>query len=146
MSTSKGTGRDQASAEAASQRGPAGPGLPRQAACRVAALVGSVMDLHVRIALQEADREKRRLISGVLLLAGGLGLVTLALIAAEVALLLWIQGTWGLGWIQASLAVGAIDLVLAGLLLRIGGQLTKGPYLPQTTAGITKTTRALLGR
>ncbi len=146
MSTSKGTGRDQASAEAASQRGPAGPGLPRQAAGRVAALVGSVMDLHVRIALQEADREKRRLISGVLLLAGGLGLVTLALIAAEVALLLWIQGTWGLGWIQASLAVGAIDLVLAGLLLRIGGQLTKGPYLPQTTAGITKTTRALLGR
>ncbi len=146
MSTSKGTGRDQASAEAASQRGPAGPGLPRQAAGRVAALVGSVMDLHVRIALQEADREKRRLISGVLLLAGGLGLVTLALIAAEVALLLWIQGTWGLGWIEASLAVGAIDLVLAGLLLRIGGQLTKGPYLPQTTAGITKTTRALLGR
>ena len=38
------------------------------------------MDLHVRIALQEADREKRRLISGLLLLAGGLGLVTLALI------------------------------------------------------------------
>jgi hypothetical protein len=51
-----------------------------------------------------------------------------------------------LGWIQASLAVGAIDLVFAGLFLRIGGQLTKGPYLPQTTAGITKTTRALLGR
>jgi uncharacterized membrane protein YqjE len=104
------------------------------------------MDLHVRIALQEADREKRRLISGLLLLAAGLGLVTLALIAAEVALLLWIQGSWGLGWIQASLAVGAIDLVFAGLFLRIGGQLTKGPYLPQTTAGITKTTRALLGR
>jgi uncharacterized membrane protein YqjE len=112
----------------------------------VAALVGSVMDLHVRIALQEADREKRRLISGLLLLAGGLGLVTLALVAAEVALLLWIQSSWGLGWIQASLAVGAIDLLLAGWFLRIGGQLTKGPYLPQTTAGITKTTRALLGR
>jgi len=146
MSTSQATGKDQASAEAASQRGQAGAGLPRQAAGRVAALVGSVMDLHVRIALQEADREKRRLVSGLLLLAAGLGLVTLALIAAELALLLWIQGSLGLGWIQASLAVGAIDLVLAGLFLRIGGQLTKGPYLPQTTAGITKTTRALLGR
>ncbi len=146
MSATTGTGRDQASAEAASQRAAAGPGLPRQAASRMAALVGSVMDLHVRIALQEADREKRRLISGLLLLAGGLGLVSLALIAAEAALLLWIQSSFGLSWIQASLAVGAIDLVLAGLFLRIGGQLTKGPYLPQTTAGITKTTRALLGR
>ena len=137
MSSTKDTARDQASAEAANQRSQAGAGLPRQAAGRVAALVGSVMDLHVRIALQEADREKRRLISGLLLLAGGLGLVTLALIAAEVALLLWIQ---------ASLLVGAIDLLLAGLFLRIGGQLTKGPYLPQTIAGITKTTRALWGR
>ena len=146
MSSTKDTARDGASAEAANQRGQAGAGLPRQAAGRVAALVGSVMDLHVRIALQEADREKRRLISGLLLLAGGLGLVTLALVAAEGALLLWIQSSWGLGWIQASLAVGAIDLVLAGLLLRIGGQLTKGPYLPQTIAGLTKTTRALLGR
>ncbi len=126
MSSTKDTSRDKASTEAANQRGQAGAGLPRQAAGRVAALVGSVMDLHVRIALQEADREKRRLISGLLLLAGGLGLVTLALVAAEVALLLWIQSSWGLGWIQASLAVG--------------------PYLPQTTAGITKTTRALLGR
>ena len=146
MSSTKDTARDQASAEASSQRGQAGAGLPRQAAGRVAALVGSVMDLHVRIALQEADREKRRLISGLLLLAGGLGLVTLALVAAEVALLLWIQSSWGLGWIQASLAVGAIDLVLAGLLLRIGGQLTKGPYLPQTIEGLNRTSRALLGR
>jgi len=31
-------------------------------------------------------------------------------------------------------------------LLRLGGQLTKGPYLPETMAGLTKTTRALVGR
>ena len=42
--------------------------------------------------------------------------------------------------------VGAIDLVLAGLFLRIGGQLLKGPYLPETAAGISRTTRTLLGR
>jgi hypothetical protein len=28
----------------------------------------------------------------------------------------------------------------------VGGQLLKGPYLPQTTAGLSKTTRAILGR
>jgi uncharacterized membrane protein YqjE len=113
---------------------------------RMGALVTSVMDLHVRIALQEADREKRRLISGALLLSGGLVLLLLALIAAEVALLLWLPGAFGWSWIQSALALAALNLVLAGLFLRIGGQLTKGPYLPQTTAGLTKTTRALLGR
>ncbi|MFO8237469.1 MAG: phage holin family protein [Prochlorococcaceae cyanobacterium] len=113
---------------------------------RVGSLVTSVMDLHVRIALQEADREKSRLISGALLLIGGLVLLLLALIAAEVALLLWLPGALGWTWIQSALALAALNLALAGLFLRIGGQLTKGPYLPQTTAGISKTTRALLGR
>lgn len=113
---------------------------------RVTAIVASVVDLHVRIALQEVDREKRRLIGGALLLSGGLVLVLLALIAAETALLIWFHTDLGWDWTQAALAVGAIDLVLAGLFLRIGGQLTKGPYLPQTTAGLTRTTRAVLGR
>ncbi|MFZ9270713.1 MAG: phage holin family protein, partial [Prochlorococcaceae cyanobacterium] len=35
--------------------------MARGAAARVGALMTSVMDLHVRMALQEADREKRRL-------------------------------------------------------------------------------------
>ena len=36
-------------------------------ASRISAIASSVMDLHVKIALQEVDREKRRLISGCLL-------------------------------------------------------------------------------
>ena len=47
-----------------------GAGMGRVAAGRVTALVTSVMDLHVRIALQEVDHEKRRLVSGGVLLAG----------------------------------------------------------------------------
>jgi uncharacterized membrane protein YqjE len=106
----------------------------------------SVMDLHVRIALQEADRERRRLISGSLLLSGGLVLLLLSLIAAELALLLWLHQDLGWRWIHAALALASLNLVVAGVFLRLGGQLTKGPYLPQTTAGLSKTTRALLGR
>lgn len=121
-------------------------GVARETAGRVGALMTSVMDLHVRIALQEVDREKRRLISGALLISGGLALLLLALIGAELALLLWLHQALGWSWIQAALAVAALDLVLAGLFVRVGGQLLKGPYLPQTTAGLTKTTRALLGR
>lgn len=84
MSSSNGNGGDRRDG---SRRG----GLPLQAASRVTGLVSSVMDLHVRIALQEADREKRRLIGGALLLVGGLVTLLLSLIAAELALLLWFR-------------------------------------------------------
>ena len=42
--------------------------------------------------------------------------------------------------------VAGLDLLLSGLCLRVGGQLLKGPYLPETTAGLMRTTRALTGR
>ena len=119
-----------------------GPGM----AGRVTALAASVMDLHVRIALQEIDREKRRLIGGGLFLILGGVLMLLALVALQAALVVWlVQGQgWNLG--QALLAVAALDLTLAGASLRLGGQLTKGPYLPQTIEGLNRTSRALLGR
>ncbi|MDA0717874.1 MAG: phage holin family protein [Cyanobacteria bacterium] len=125
---------------------PISPGPARVAAGRVGALMASVMDLHVRIALQELNREKRRLISGALLLSGGLALILLALIGAELALLLGLHQLQGLSWIHASLVVAALNLVLAGIFLRVGGHLLKGPYLPETTAGLSKSTRAILGR
>ena len=116
------------------------------AAARMTALAASVMDLHVRIALQEVDREKRRLISGGLFLAMGGTSMFLALLAAEVAGLLWLQQTWSLSLIQSLLALSLINLVGAGISLRIGGQVLKGPFLPQTLEGLMKTVRALLGR
>jgi uncharacterized membrane protein YqjE len=141
------------SAESDSAPTTAGPGtaatasgVARGAAGRVGALMTSVMDLHVRMALQEADREKRRLISGALFVSGALALLTLALIAAELALLLWLHQVQGLSWMVSALVLAGLDLVLAGVFVRVGGRLLKGPYLPQTTAGISKTTRALLGR
>ena len=104
------------------------------------------MDLHVRIALKEVDREKRRLIVGAVLLGGGLAALLAAVFAAELALLLWLVLLKGWTWISAVLAFAVFNLVFSGVLLRIGGQLTKGPYLPETMAGLTKTTRAIVGR
>jgi uncharacterized membrane protein YqjE len=121
-------------------------GLPLEAASRITGLVTSVMDLHVRIALKEVDREKRRLIVGVLLLGAGMAALLLAVLASELALVLWLVLVQGWGWIPALLAWAAANLVFSGILLRVGGQLTKGPYLPETMAGLTKTTRALVGR
>ena len=84
------------------------PQRPRGlAAARVTALAASVMDLHVRIALQEVDREKRRLISGGVFLAMGGTLMLLALIAAEAALLvLWLQEAWDWSLIQGPAGPG----------------------------------------
>lgn len=116
------------------------------AAARVTALASSVMDLHVRIALQEMDREKRRLISGGVFLAMGGVLMLFALLAMEVLLVIWMRNSlnWNLEFTLSIVAL--VDISLAGLSLRIGGQLAKGPYLPETLEGITKTGKAVFGR
>ncbi len=116
------------------------------ATARITALASSVMDLHVRIALQEMDREKRRLISGLIFLATGGILMLLALLGSEFILGFWIQDLLELETKSTILLVVFINLFLAGLSLRIGGYLAKGPYLPETLEGIAKTTKAVLGK
>ena len=116
------------------------------AAARVTALASSVMDLHVRIALQEMDREKRRLISGGIFLATGGILMLLALLGSELILGFWIRDLFALDTKSTILILVCINLALAGMSLRIGGYLAKGPYLPETLDGIAKTTKAVLGK
>ena len=42
--------------------------------------------------------------------------------------------------------VTALNAVLATIFIRVGSQILKGPYLPETFAGLSRTTRALTGR
>tara|TARA_Y100000589_G_C26621001_1_gene414152 strand:- start:301 stop:483 length:183 start_codon:yes stop_codon:yes gene_type:complete len=42
--------------------------------------------------------------------------------------------------------ITVIDLFFAGICLKLGGKLAKGPYLPQTLEGLGKTTKAVLGK
>ena len=116
------------------------------AAARVTALASSVMDLHVRIALQEMDREKRRLISGVIFLATGGVLMLFALLGSELILGYWLRDLLEIDNKTTILILVFINLALAGMSLRIGGYLAKGPYLPETLEGIAKTTKAVLGK
>jgi uncharacterized membrane protein YqjE len=115
-------------------------------AARLSGLLTSVVDLHVRMALQEADKEKRRLITGALILGGGLSFLLLGLVMSQIALALWLHQSWQLSWIRVVLALGAVYLALSGLFLRIGGALLNKPLLPETIAGLSRTTRALTGR
>ncbi len=116
------------------------------AAARLTALASSVMDLHVRIALQEMDKEKRRLISGGIFLATGGVLMLFTLLGAELLLGFWIKDLLEINYKSTILILIFINLILAGISLRIGGYLAKGPYLPETLEGLTKTTKAVLGK
>ncbi len=116
------------------------------AAARVTALASSVMDLHVRIALQEVDREKRRLISGGIFLATGGVLMLIALIGSELILGFWLKDLLEIGTKSTISILVVINLALAGMSLRVGGHLAKAPYLPETLDGIAKTTKAILGK
>ena len=116
------------------------------AASRLSAIASSVMDLHVRIALQEVDREKRRLISGGIFIAIGAILLLMVLIMMHIISYLFLNefNTWEPQY--NLLLIILIDLFLAGLSLKLGGNLVKGPYLPQTLEGLGKTTKAVLGK
>ena len=116
------------------------------AAARVTALASSVMDLHVRIALQEVDREKRRLISGGIFLGMGGVFMLFGLLAVEIVLVIWIHKNLNLSYEWSLLMMAFLDVALAGISLRLGGKLVKGPYLPEILEGIAKTTKAVLGK
>ncbi len=116
------------------------------AAARVTALASSVMDLHVRIALQEMDREKRRLISGGVFLAMGGVLMLFALLAIEIVLAILMKNSLNWEFELILMSIALVNIALAGVSLRVGGYLAKGPYLPETLEGISKTTKAVLGK
>ena len=115
-------------------------------ASRISAIASSVMDLHVRIALQEVDREKRRLISGGIFIAIGGILLLLVLICIHIISYLTLSKLNNWSSEYNLLLIIFMDLFLAGLSLKLGGELAKGPYLPQTFEGIGKTTKAVLGK
>ena len=115
-------------------------------ASRISAIASSVMDLHVRIALQEVDREKRRLISGGIFIAIGAILMLMVVISLHIILYIFLDefNNWDIQY-NLLLIIG-LDLFIAGLCLKLGGRLAKGPYLPQTLEGLGKTTKAVLGK
>ena len=104
------------------------------------------MDLHVKIALQEVDREKRRLISGIVFIVLGGILLLLVLICIHIISYINLNkfNNWSAEY--NLLIIMLVDLFLAGLSLKLGGKLAKGPYLPQTLEGLGKTTKAVLGK
>ncbi len=115
-------------------------------ASRLSSIASSVMDLHVRIALQEVDREKRRIISGGIFIAIGFILLLMILISLHIIFYILLDKFNDLNIEYNLLIIIFVDMILAGFSLKLGGKLAKGPYLPQTLEGLGKTTKAVLGK
>lgn len=115
-------------------------------ASRLSSIASSVMDLHVRIALQEVDREKRRIISGGIFITIGFILLLMILISLHIIFYTLLDKFNDLNIEYNLLIIIFIDMILAGFSLKLGGKLAKGPYLPQTLEGLGKTTKAVLGK
>ncbi len=122
------------------------PNRSRHPLERMASLLASLLDVHLQMALQEMSQERRRLIGGVLLMTMAIGLITISILLTNVALLVWLVRGVAWGLVPSLLIVSALDLVLAGLALRVGSVLLRGPYLTKTRAGLSKATRLLVGQ
>ena len=64
----------------------------------------------------------------------------------EIYIFQWIKNSFMWKFENLLLAITIFNLAIAGLSLRIGGHLMKGPYLPETLEGITKTSKAVFGK
>ncbi len=69
-----------------------------------------------------------------------------SLFAVEVILFLWIKSSFDLELHWILFIISLFNLCLAGLSLRLGGHLSRGPYLPETLEGLSRTTKAVLGK
>ncbi|PZV08362.1 MAG: hypothetical protein DCF32_05055 [Leptolyngbya sp.] len=104
---------------------------------RLLRLMTVLVDTHLDVAVQEANYESRRLISGFILLGIGIGLVTTAVVLGIVASVVFAQSL-GLSWLQAIGAVAGVDLLLGLILITLGRLRLRGPLMIQTQARLSR--------
>jgi hypothetical protein len=104
---------------------------------RVLRLGTVLVDMHLDVAVQEANYESRRLISGVVMLAIGVGMLTTVAVLAQVAGIVFAQSL-GLSLLQAIGAVAGVNLGLGLIFLVSGRQRLRGPLMTQTQARLSR--------
>lgn len=104
---------------------------------RLLRLMTVLVDTHLNVAVQEANYESRRLISGFILLGIGIGLVTTAVVLGIVASVAFAQSL-GLSWLQAIAAVAGANLLLGLMFLTLGRLRLSGPLMIQTQARLSR--------
>jgi len=127
------------SAEAASTEAAEAPSALR----RVARVGKAIVAIHVEVASREVARDRKRLGSGVVLMVGGVILLTLLLAMLDVAAACALHEQLGRGWAVSTLSVAGADLLMGLLLFAVGRRRLRGPLLPETRATLRRTLDAV---
>ncbi len=109
---------------------------------RLLRLLSVLVDTHLDVAVQEANYESRRLISGVIMVSIGIGLLVTVAVLAQVAAIALAQKL-GLSWLQAIGAVAGGNLVLGLIFLTVGRLRLRGPLMTQTQARLARSVALL---
>jgi uncharacterized membrane protein YqjE len=112
---------------------------------RLLRLVTVLVDMHMDIAIQEANYEKRRLIGGFVMLGIGIGLFTLGGILLQV-LGVFVLHWAGLNWMASLLVVAAVDFLIGGIFAAAASRRLKGPVMVQTQARLARSAAMLMDR
>jgi uncharacterized membrane protein YqjE len=109
---------------------------------RLLRLVSVLVDMHMDIAIQEANYEKRRLIGGFVMLGIGIGLFTLGGILLQV-LGVFVLHWAGLNWMASLLIIAAVDFLIGGIFAAAASRRLKGPLMVQTQARLARSAAML---
>lgn len=109
---------------------------------RLLRVVSVLVDMHLDIAIQEANYEKKRLIGGLVMLGIGIGLFTLGGILLQV-LGVFVLHWLGLNWMVSILVVAAVDFAIGGIFAAAANRRLKGPMMVQTQARLARSAAML---
>lgn len=109
---------------------------------RLLRLLSVLVDTHLDVAVQEANYESRRLISGVVMVSIGIGLLVTVAVLAQVGAIVLAEEL-GLSWLQAIGAVAGGNLALGLIFLTVGRLRLRGPLMTQTQARLARSVALL---
>lgn len=112
-------------------------------ATRAVRVASGLVKVHLEFAKREADRDKQRVIGGIVTAVIGGVLLALGLVLVDVFAVVFLhaQTTLALHW--AILAVAGGNVALGALLVVVGSRKLKGPVMPETRDLVQKTFAAM---
>lgn len=92
----------------------------------------TLLQAHAEHAKEEARRDMSRIVTGIVLVVTAVLVVSFAMLALHVAMVIALHDLAALSWLHAVLAAAGIDVVLAGLFALVGRARLRRPVLHET--------------
>lgn len=112
-------------------------------ATRAVRVASGLVKVHLEFAKREADRDKQRVIGGVVTAAIGGVLLALSLVLLDVFAVVLVHAETRLALHWAILSVAGGNVLLGGLLVLVGSRSLKKPVMPETRDLVQKTFAAM---